>query len=150
MRLSHPYAWVLLVIGGAICGVFVAVVKLLRLWRAATWSKERERRARWTAAVVSVESWTRIGDAGLFRLVLRLPVVDSAPSYRTAATPHRFRGFTRLPDGAVEWLERGELPVRVPSSSPARMVIDLTPMVGEADDRKVFVEWGRTRWTPAS
>ena len=138
-----------LVIAAAFGLMVVAFMKLLRLVRAVTWPKERVKRTRWISVVAAVESWTSIGDAGLFRVVLRVPVSTTQPTYRTGDAPRRLRAFVRLPQGAVDWLERGELPVRIPPNAPERLAVDLTTMVSDAAERDAFIEWGSPKWSSA-
>lgn len=151
MRISHPYAWVLLLIGAVLGLLFMAFVKAHRAWRSARWSHERERRKAWSRAIARVQTSRRITEAGDFRLVLVVRPEHDTPQYRSAPTALRLTGVARIPDKAQEWLDKGDLPVRLAPDSPEQLAIDLAAMIGEDEadalEREIYTERGMMKWS---
>jgi hypothetical protein len=148
VRLSHPYVWVVGMIG---LGLALLAVVVHKVWRALSWPAEQRRRQTWPMSVARVVEGTRLTDAGDY--LLTLEVADAAPTetYRSAPARARLRGVARLPAAAVAWMEdAGELPVRVLLPG---LVVDLHVIMGaqaDAFERDSYRKRGTPTWKAVS
>ena len=139
--MHYPINWVaglVVVVGtGIVMALVFVVVVLGRGWRWVSWPREQRRREALPAVMATVESSTRITEAGDFRLVL---LVHGA----------RVKGIVRLTDEAVEHIEeRGTLPVRADAAEPQKLVVDLRALgteAVEAFERQAYLARGTPPW----
>jgi hypothetical protein len=148
VRFSHPYVWVVGIIG---LGLALLAVVVHKVWRALSWPAEQRRRQAWPKSVARVVDATRLTSDGDY--LLTLEVADTAPTatYRSMPARARLRGVARVPAPAVAWMDdSGEIPVRMLLPG---LVIDLHAIMGEqadAFDRDAYRRRGTPTWKAVS